>query len=67
MKENIYLLLAPLLPFNSIISKLKDVFVPFEKRKNEFHLLNVCVPNFSLLNYPNFEIINIKKDVLQKS
>jgi hypothetical protein len=50
MKENIYLLLAPLLPFNSIIFKLKDVFVPFAKKKVEFHLLNVCVPNSSLLN-----------------
>jgi len=31
MKENIYLLLAPLLSFNLIISKLKDVFCSFWK------------------------------------
>jgi hypothetical protein len=44
MKENICLL-----PFNLSLSNLNDVSTPFQKRRNEFHLLNVCVYDSSKL------------------
>jgi hypothetical protein len=62
MKKNIYFL-----PSNLNLSKLKDVSTPLQKRRNEFHLLNIWF--MILLSKINLtlNLMNIKKDIFTKS
>jgi hypothetical protein len=49
------------LPSNLNFFNFKNVFIPLQKRKNESHLLSICVHDFPSEINLTLNLINIKK------